>query len=44
MNYDYKVVPPATWRAASQIKGKSRIEKKKNAQIKVKSFYDVSVS
>lgn len=44
MNYDYKVVPPATWRAASQVKGKTRIEKKKNAQVKVKNLYDVSVS
>ena len=40
----YKVVSPSTWRSHSEIKGKTRVEKKKNAQIKVKRFYDVSVS
>lgn len=39
----YKVVPPSTWRAFSEIKGKTRSDKKKNAQIKVKRFYDISV-
>lgn len=40
----YKIVPPATWRAHSQIKGKNRTDRKKNAQIKIKELYDVSVS
>lgn len=40
----FKVVPPATWRANSKIKGKSRTEKKKSAQLKIKELYDVSVS
>lgn len=44
MGYDYKVVPPATWRALSQIKGKSRTEKKKSAQMKVKKLYDISIT
>lgn len=44
MNYDYKVVSPSTWRAFSQIKGKSRTEKKKSAQLIVKKLYDVSVT
>lgn len=40
----YKVVPPSTWRAHSKIKGKSRTDKKRNAQIKIKQLYDVSVT
>lgn len=40
----YKVVSVSTWRAYSDIKGTSRTDKKKNAQIKVKRFYDVSVT
>lgn len=36
-----QIVPPATWRDAARIKGKHRIEKKKNAQIKVKDIFDV---
>ena len=40
----FSVVPPATWRTHSEIKGKTRSDKKKNAQLKVKRFYDVSVS
>ena len=42
--YPYKVVPAATWRASSKIKGKTRNDKKKNAQIVVKMLYDVNVS
>lgn len=41
-NLSFKVVAPATWRAASKIKGKSRVEKKKSAQIIVKQLYNVS--
>lgn len=40
----YKVVSPSTWRAYSEIKGKTRTDKKKNAQIKIKKLYDVSVT
>lgn len=40
----YKVVPPATWRANSEIKGKTRNDKKKNAQLKVKKLYDINVT
>ena len=40
----YTLVSPATWRAYSEIKGKTRQDKKKNAQLKVKRFYDVSVT
>ena len=50
MNYFYEkdipceILAPATWRAYSEIKGKTRTDKKKNAQLKVKRFYDVSVT
>lgn len=50
MNYFYEnnipceILPSATWRAHSEIKGKTRTDKKKNAQLKVKRFYDVSVT
>lgn len=40
----YKVVSPSTWRNHSQIKGKTRTDKKRNAQIKVKALYDISVT
>lgn len=40
----YKTVYPATWRAYNEIKGKNRTDRKKNAQLKVKRFYDISVS
>lgn len=41
---DFLIVPAATWRAHSEIKGKTRTDKKKNAQLKIKRFYDVSVT
>lgn len=40
----YKIVSPSTWRAHSEIKGKQRTDKKKNAQLKVKKIYDISVT
>lgn len=40
----FRIVPPATWRNYSQIKGKYRTDKKKNAQLKIKNFYDISVT
>lgn len=33
----------ATWRNFSSIKGKSRSDRKKNAQLKVQSLYDIKV-
>lgn len=39
----YKIVFPSTWRTLSQIKGKTRTEKKKSAQIKVEELYGISV-
>lgn len=40
----YKIVSPATWRALSQIKGKTRTERKRSAQIKVDEFYGIKVT
>lgn len=40
----FKVVPPATWRAANDVKGKTRSDKKKSAQIIVKGLYDVNAT
>ena len=40
----YKVVPPATWRTHTNIKGKTRTDKKRNAQLKVQSLYEVNVT
>ena len=37
----YRVVSPSTWRTYSDIKGKKRQDKKKNAQLKVKKLYDI---
>lgn len=39
----YEIVHQATWRAYSKIKGKSRADQKKSAQLKVKELYDISV-
>lgn len=41
---DYNVIAPSTWRAHSLIKGKTRADKKKSAQLKVKEKYDITVS
>lgn len=40
----YRVVSPSTWRTYSDIKGKKRQDKKKNAQLKVKKLYDIQVT
>ena len=40
----YKIVSPSTWRAFNNIRGKERNDKKKNAQILVKTLYDISVT
>jgi hypothetical protein len=37
-------VPPATWRAYSDVKGKQRVDKKKSAQLIIKKNFDVSVT
>lgn len=40
----YKIVAPATWRNFSAVKGKSRTDRKRSAQLRVKALFDVSVS
>lgn len=44
MRIPFLVVPAATWRSHSEIKGKTRTDRKRNAQLKVKRFYDVSIT
>ena len=40
----YKIVPPATWRTYSNVKGRSRTDKKKSAQLIVNNFYEIKVT
>lgn len=44
LNIPCEAVFPSTWRKHCQIKGKTRSDKKRNAQLQVKDWYDVSVS
>lgn len=41
---EYVIVPPATWRAHCRVKGRSRTDKKRSMQIKIKDWFDVTVS
>ena len=41
---EYIIVPPATWRAHCGVKGRSRTDKKRSMQIKIKDWFDVTVS
>lgn len=40
----YLIIPPSTWRTANNIKGKTRSDQKKSAQIKVQQLYDIKVT
>lgn len=40
----YKVVPVASWRALSDIKGRNRTERKKSAQLKVEKLYGITAN
>jgi Holliday junction resolvasome RuvABC endonuclease subunit len=42
--YEFDIIHVATWRSHCEIKGKTRSELKKNAQAKIKTWYDVSVT
>ena len=42
--YEFDIIHVATWRSHCQIKGKDRSSLKKDAQAKIKAWYDVSVS
>ena len=41
---EYVVVPPATWRAHCQVKGRTRADRKRSMQMKVKEWFDITVS
>ena len=41
---DYVVCPPATWRALCEVKGRTRSDKKRSMQNKVKEWFDITVS
>ena len=41
---DYAVVPPATWRAHCGVKGRTRTDKKRSMQMKIKEWFDITVS
>ena len=43
-NTTYKVCPPATWRSHCGVKGRTRADRKKSMQMKVKDWFDISVS
>ena len=41
---DYVIVPPATWRAHCEVKGRTRVDRKRSMQNKVKDWFDITVS
>ena len=41
---DYVVVPPATWRSHCDVKGRARADRKKSMQMRVKEWFDITVS
>ena len=41
---EYIVVPPATWRSHCQVKGRTRADRKRSMQMKVKEWFDITVS
>lgn len=44
LKVDYIVCPPATWRNHSGVKGRSRADKKRSMQNKIKEWFDITVS
>ena len=44
LKIDYIVCPPATWRSHSGVKGRSRADKKRSMQNKIKEWFDITVS
>ena len=40
----YKIVPPATWRSYSKVKGRTKTDKKASAQMIVKDLYDINAT
>ena len=41
---DYAIVPPATWRSHCSVKGRTRADRKRSMQMRVKEWFDISVS
>ena len=41
---DYKVCPPATWRSHCQVKGRTKVDKKRSMQLLVKQWYDITIT
>ncbi len=41
---EFEIVHVASWRSYCEVRGRSRAELKKNAQVRIKDWYDVSVS
>ena len=41
---DYIICPPATWRSHCDVKGRTRADRKRSMQTKVKEWFDISVS
>ena len=44
LKVDYMICPPATWRNHSGVKGRSRTDKKRSMQNKIKEWFDITVS
>ena len=44
LKIDYMICPPATWRNHSGVKGRSRADKKRSMQNKIKEWFDITVS
>lgn len=43
-NIQYIIIPPATWRAHCEVKGRARADQKRSMQMKVKEWFDITVS
>ena len=41
---EYVIVPPATWRAHCEVKGRTRTDRKRSMQMKVKDWFDITVN
>lgn len=44
LGVSYVVCPPSTWRAHCKVTGRSRADKKKSMQLKIKEWFDITVS
>lgn len=42
--HEFDIIHVATWRAHCEVKGRTRADLKKDAQLKIKNWYDVSVT